>query len=79
MRQNYKGKINYASDCWIAPNHRTFLTLLAFFKRDGKTEVLVLNVIKVPESHHGTKLAEIINDCLKSFSIKNKASSLVVL
>lgn len=63
----------------MAPNHRAFLALLAFFEWDGKTEVLVLNVVEVLESHRSTKLAEVINSCLESFGIENKVSSLVVL
>lgn len=66
-------------DCWTSPNHRAFLAILAYFEKEGKPEVIVLDVVEVPESHTGERLAREANECLKGFGIDTKVSVLCIL
>lgn len=52
------------------------MALVAFFEKDGKQEVLLLDIIEVPESHTGERLAKSLEECLEAMGIDDKVRQL---
>ena len=47
--QDYKGKINFATDAWTSPNHYAYVALTAHLELKGEPLSIVLDVVKVPK------------------------------
>ena len=45
--QNYNGKLNFATDAWMAPNHRAFITVTMHLEQQGVPLALPLDIIEV--------------------------------
>ncbi|KIM68757.1 hypothetical protein SCLCIDRAFT_104987, partial [Scleroderma citrinum Foug A] len=45
--QNYNGKLNFATDAWMALNHRAFITITVHLEQQGVPLALPLDIIEV--------------------------------
>lgn len=70
--QRYAGQLNFATDAWTAPNHRTFIALVVYFKYKGAVKILLLDLCELPISHSGANLARCLGDVLTEFRIQEK-------
>ena len=50
--------------------------MLAFIVRDAKNVIIPLDIVEVPDSHTGMRLAEEINRILEEFKVEDKVSKL---
>jgi hypothetical protein len=52
--QEYKGRLNFATDTWTSPSHHTYMAVTVHLEFNGDTVALVLDIIEVPEASHFT-------------------------
>ena len=71
-KQSFKGKLKFATDAWKSRNHRAYVALVVFYEDEGKTTAALLDIVEVPESHTGRKMAEVFKDVLVEFGILDK-------
>ncbi|KAI6102132.1 hypothetical protein F5141DRAFT_992485, partial [Pisolithus sp. B1] len=45
--KTYEGKLNFATDAWTSPNHRSFVVITVHLEENGKLQNFPLNVVKV--------------------------------
>lgn len=73
-RQEYKGRLSFATDAWTSPNHRAFVAVTVHFEHNGQPVVLLLDVVEVACSHTGVHLAAAFASILKEFGVEHKVS-----
>ena len=71
-KQEYDGKLNFATDAWTSPNHKAYVTVTVHLEHDGTPMSMLLDIVKVPKSHSGVNLALAFADILETFGIKDK-------
>jgi hypothetical protein len=54
---------------------KSFVAFAAHFENEGKHNTLTLDFVEVPFSHTGKRLAEVFDDVLDQFGIKDKVST----
>ena len=64
--------MNFATDAWTSPNHKAFVAVTVYFQIDGSPVAMLLDLVKVPESHSGLHLAAIFAKILDDFMIADK-------
>jgi hypothetical protein len=62
------------TDAWTSPNYKAFVAITVHFQMDGSPVVMLLNLIKVAESHSGLHLTVIFAKILDDFMITDKVS-----
>ena len=72
--QEYEGALNFATDCWMSPNHKVFIAITVHFKNKGILIKMLLDLVEVARSHLGANLAEAFTKVLEEFGIKDKVS-----
>ena len=50
------------------------MALVAYHEYDGALDVILLDIIEIPESHTGETLARELEDCLEAFGVAEKVS-----
>lgn len=51
------------------------MALFAFFVEDGKSVILLLDFVEVPDSHTGARLRQAVEEILGAFGIEDKVSN----
>jgi hypothetical protein len=74
LRQDYEGKLNFATDCWTAPNHRAYTAITMHLEMKGDPITILLDFVEVARSHSGVALATEFGQVLNEFGIDNKVS-----
>ena len=59
-------------DVWTSPNHKAFIVITACFKSNSKAICILLDVVKVVQSHSGLNLAAVFMKVLKDFRLSGK-------
>jgi hypothetical protein len=72
MHQNYKGKLSFATDAWTSPNHKAYVAIIVYFKRDGALISMLLDLVQVAKLHTGLTLAVVFAKILEDFGITHK-------
>lgn len=49
LRQEYDGRLNFATDAWTSPNHRAYVAVTVHMELNGEMISLVLDVVEVAE------------------------------
>ncbi|PPQ84663.1 hypothetical protein CVT26_004180 [Gymnopilus dilepis] len=75
MLQEYNGRLNFATDAWTSPNHRTYVAVTVHMELNGEMISMVLDVVEVAESHTGLNLALAFKSILEDFGIEHKILS----
>ena len=70
----YDGHFNFATDAWTSPNSKPFIAVTVHFEHDGTPISLLLDIVKVAESHSGVNLAVAFTKILKDYGIQEKVS-----
>jgi len=47
LPQEYEGNLNFATDAWTSPNHKSFVAVSVHFEHGGKPMCMILDVIEV--------------------------------
>jgi hypothetical protein len=47
MPQEYEGNLNFATDAWTSPNHKSFVAVSVHFEHKGKPMCMILDVVEV--------------------------------
>lgn len=74
QRQEYDGKLNFATDCWTSPNHRAYTAITVHLAVKGEPLSILLDIVEVAESHTGVALATEFVRVLREFRIEHKVS-----
>jgi hypothetical protein len=74
--QDYDGKLNFATDSWSSPNHKSYIAMTVHLERAGKPFSMLLDLVEVPESHTGVNLGIAFMTVLKNFGVEEKVSTL---
>lgn len=45
--KEYEGNLNYATDAWTSPNHKSFVAVSVHFEHRGKPMCIILDVVEV--------------------------------
>jgi hypothetical protein len=64
------GKLNFATDAWSSPNHNAYVAFTVHFEDHGKPMSMLLDIIKVAQSHMGVILGNTFVKVLKVFGIE---------
>lgn len=72
--KKYNGKLNFASDSWSSPNHKSYVAITVHFEHTGKLFSMLLDLLEVAESHTGVNLGITFANVLKNFGIEEKVS-----
>jgi hypothetical protein len=70
--QQYKGKLNFATDAWTSPNHKAYLAVTVHFEQNGIPVLMLLDIVHVATSHSGINLAAAFAKILDDFGISDK-------
>ncbi|KAF7761286.1 hypothetical protein Agabi119p4_10695 [Agaricus bisporus var. burnettii] len=70
--QNHNGKLNFAFDCWTAPNRRAYMAITVQFERLGVVKGFLLDFVEVGARHTGARLATEFADVLTNYKISDK-------
>ena len=76
VTKEYDGKLNFATDSWSSPNHKSYIAMTVHFERAGKLFSMLLDLVEVAESHTGVNLGITFANVLKNFGIEEKVSKL---
>ena len=60
------------TNAWTSPNHKAFVAVTVHFQIDGSPVAMLLDLVKVAESHSGLHLAAIFAKILDDFMIADK-------
>ena len=74
MSQKYNGKLNFATDVWMSPNHKAYMAIMVHFEHEGQPMAMLLNLVEVLRSHSGANLAEAFLDVLRAFGVEDKVN-----
>ncbi|KAG2029509.1 hypothetical protein BDR03DRAFT_815818, partial [Suillus americanus] len=72
MLREHDGRLNFATDAWSLPNHKAFIALSVHLEHNGIPIAMILDIVKVVESHSGMVLAEAFANVLREFRIDDK-------
>lgn len=70
--QEYDGKLNFATDGWSSPNHRSYVAITVHIERKGEPFSMLLDLVEVAESHTGVNLGIAFMGVLDKFGIEEK-------
>ena len=45
--QDYDGDLNFATDAWMLPNHKTYIAVSVHLEWNGELLILILDIIEV--------------------------------
>ena len=76
--QEYHGKLNFATDAWSSPNHKSYVAITVHLERSGKPFQMLLDLVEVPQSHTGVNLGIAFMDVLNKFGIEEKVRALII-
>ena len=74
MIQKTAGKSNFTTDAWTSPNHKAYIGISVHFENKGVPVLMLLDLVKVAQSHSGINLATVFTKILEDFGIENKVS-----
>jgi hypothetical protein len=66
--------LNFAIDAWTSPNHNAFVAITVHFANEhpNGASQFVLDMVEVPCSHSGRKLAQVFHKVVEDFGIEDK-------
>jgi hypothetical protein len=70
--QDFDGKLNFATDAWSSLNYKAYIAFTVHFENHGKLMSMLLDIIKVAQSHTGVILGDTFVEVLKAFGIERK-------
>ncbi len=73
--KEHEDNLSFATDTWTSPNHKVFVAITVHFEANGAPICILLDLIKVTESHSGLNLAAVFARILNEFGISEKVSS----
>ncbi|KIM50611.1 hypothetical protein SCLCIDRAFT_145042, partial [Scleroderma citrinum Foug A] len=76
--QAYRGELNFATDTWTAPNHRSFAAITVHLEEDGKVLVIPLDIVEVARSHTSAVLANEFMKVLEEFGVADKVRMIYI-
>ncbi len=79
MLQEYEGLLNFATDAWTSPNHKSYVATTVHFESKGDPIAMLLDLAEVARSHTGINLACEFEKVLEDFGISHKVSKTVVI
>jgi hypothetical protein len=74
-KQEYEGKLSFATDAWTSPNHKAYVAITVHLEHEGKPLSMLLDLVEVPKSHTGANLASAFADVLAAFGIDKKVTN----
>lgn len=77
LQKAYPGKFHVGLDGWTSPNVISFLGVVLYFMREAELTSMILDFVKLSQSHTGRYLCDSLVDCLKEFGIENKILGVV--
>ena len=72
--KEYDGRLNFATDAWMSPNHKAFVAVTVHLEHDGQPISLLLDIIELAVSHLGDNLAMAFAKILRDYRISDKVS-----
>ncbi|GLB45149.1 hypothetical protein LshimejAT787_2000540 [Lyophyllum shimeji] len=75
LLREHDGALNFITDAWTSPNHRSFVAFSVAFEVNGEEMILLLDFIEVAKSHTGLHLAAVFASMLKELGIADKILS----
>ena len=69
--------MNFTTDGWTAPNHRSYVAVTIHFENDGDPVSMLLDLVEVAKSNSGVNLAVAFAKILTDFGIEDKVHALV--
>ena len=66
--------MSFATDAWMSPNHKAYVTVTVHFEKDGIPISMLLDIVEVAHSHSGLNLAAAFSKILDDFGIGYKVS-----
>ncbi|TFY59741.1 hypothetical protein EVJ58_g5590 [Rhodofomes roseus] len=72
LQQDFNGKLSFATDCWILPNHKAMVAFSVHFEQNGIPARLVLDVVELAKAHLVINLAVVFAKMLKEFGIDTR-------
>lgn len=70
----YDGRLNFAMDVWMSPNHKAFVAVTVHLEHNGQPISLLLDIIELAVSHSGDNLAAAFAKILEDYRISEKVS-----
>ena len=70
----YDGRLNFAMDVWMSPNHKAFVAVTVHLEHNGQPISLLLDIIELAVSHSGDNLAAVFAKILEDYRISEKVS-----
>jgi hypothetical protein len=77
--QEHDGTLSFGTDAWTSPNHKAYIAVTVHLEQNGEPMCLLLDLVKVAQSHSGVNLASAFAKILDDFGIAHKVSSLEYL
>ena len=74
MLQEHEGQLNFGTDAWTLPNHRSFVAVTVHLEEKGIPISLLLDLVEVPRSHSGENLAASFAQIMEEFDICDKVN-----
>ena len=72
LLQDHPGRLHFATDAWTSPNQRAFVAWTVHLEHEGQMLTFLLDIVEVPESHTGDRLAQAFQKVLVDFGIQHK-------
>ncbi len=79
MLQVYEGLLNFATDAWTSPNHKSYVATTVHFESNGDPIAMLLDLAEVARSHTGINLACEFQKVLEDFGISHKVSNAMAI
>ena len=76
--QDHDGLLNFATDCWTAPNRRAYMAVTVQYEMEGTVHQWLLDIVEVGHRHTGAWLALEFVKILDDFGIRDKVSLQVI-
>jgi hypothetical protein len=70
--QEYDSRLNFATDAWTSPNHKSFVAVTVHLENKGQPLCLLLDVVELAVSHTGANLAAAFAKILEDYEISDK-------
>ena len=79
MLQEYEGSLNFATDAWTSPNHKSYVATTVHFESNSSPIAMLLDLAEVARSHTSINLACKFQKVLQDFGISHKVSKTIII
>ena len=72
--EEHNGALHFGTDVWSSPNHKAYVAVTVQFEESGKPVSMLLDLVRVAQSHSRINLAAAFKKILDNFGILEKVS-----